>query len=115
MESPDPADGAKCDVHRARPVDAPRVRIRVDPRIDLVDELLLVTIVIGEPVRLTEPDEVLAAAELPGHLHVGRTIELVVFDIAAVLQRPRPSGLEVGQPRDLRAERGRTRAEQVEL
>ena len=48
---------------------------------------------------LPEPGEVLAAAELPGHFHVGRTVELAVVDVGAVLDRPLTARLEVGVPR----------------
>ena len=57
----------------------------------------------------------LAAAELPRHLHVGRPIELVVFDVAAVGERPLAAGLEVVVPRQRGAERLHARAEQIEL
>ena len=50
---------------------------------DLVDELLRVALVAGQPVRLAERREVLAAAELPRHLDVRRTIELLIVDVAA--------------------------------
>ncbi len=115
IETPDPADRAKRDVHRARPIDAPRVRIGVHPRAHFVREFLRVAVVARQPVRLAEPGEMLAATELPRHLHVGRPIELVVFDVAAVLQRPRLACFEIGQPRNLGAERDWPRPEQVEL
>src|SRR5207253_2254576 len=43
------------------------------------------------------------------------TIELVVFDVRAIGERPATPGLEVLMPRQRRAERCRSRAQQIEL
>src|SRR5262245_15331934 len=104
MKSPDPADRTQGDVHRAGPVHAARQRVRGDPGVGLVDELGRVPLVAGEPVGLAETDEMLAATELPRHLDVGRAIELVVFDISAVRERPLAAGLEISMPGQSRAE-----------
>ena len=63
------------------------------------DEFGRIPLVTGDPICLPEPGEVLAAAELPGHFHVGRTVELAVVDVGAVLDRPLTARLEVGVPR----------------
>src|SRR4029078_7044734 len=83
VETPDPADRSERHVHRTCPVDAPGIRIRADPRMAFRDELGCVALVPCEAVRLPAPHEMLAAAQLPRHLHVGRATELVVFDVAA--------------------------------
>ena len=115
MESPDPAHRAQRHVHRARPVDAVRERIGLDPVARLGHEFGGVLLAAGEPVRNPETREMLAAAQLPGNLHVCRLIELAIFDVAAVRGGPLATGLEVRVPRQRRAERLRTRPEQIEL
>src|SRR4029453_735092 len=115
MKSPDPADRSQRDVHRASPVHAARQWVRGDPVVRLVDELGRVPLVAGEPVGLAETDEMLAATELPRHLDVSRTIELVVFDIGAVRERPLAAGLEIGMPGQSSAESMRTGSQEIEL
>ena len=104
MEAPDPAHGPQRDIHRAGPVHAVRQRVGRDPVGRFGDELRGVAVVAGEPVRLAKSREVLASAELPRHLHVGGTIELVVFDVAAVGERPLAACLEIREPRQRGAE-----------
>src|SRR5207249_780779 len=115
IEAPDPAHRPQRDVHRTRPVDAVGVRVGGDPVARFGDEFLRVPILAGDPEGLTETREVLAAAQLPGNLDVSRPIELVVRDVAAILQRPRSVGLEVRMPRQRRAKPPRTRSEQIEF
>ena len=57
----------------------------------------------------------LASAELPRNLDVGRSIELVVVNVGAVRQRPSTTRFEVGVPRQRSVELLRTRPEQIEL
>src|SRR6185295_6086647 len=115
MKSPDPADGSQRDVHRAGPVHAVRQRVRSNPVCRLGGELRRVPLVAREPVRLAETGEMLATAELPRHLDVGRPIELVVFDVGAIGERPPATGLEVGVPRQRRAEGLRAGPQQIEF
>ena len=79
------------------------------------DELGRVPLVSGQPVRLAQVCEVLTSAELPRNLDVGGSIELVVFDVGAVRQRPSTTRFEVCVPRQGCAELLRTRPEQIEF
>ena len=115
MESPDPADGAQCDVHRARPVHAVRQGVGADPIHGFRDELGRVPFVAGEPVCLAQAREMLAATELPRHLDIARPIELVVFDVGPIRCRPLTTGFEVGVPWQPRAELPRTGSQQIEF
>ena len=81
IETPDPADGPQRDIHRARPVYAVAPGIPRNPVRGLVDELLRVSFIACEPVRLTERREVLAPAELPGNLDIGGFVDLQIFDV----------------------------------
>src|SRR5262249_16343233 len=89
--------------------------IGLDPIMYFGHELARIAIIAGEPVRLTEPRKVLASAQFPWDFHIGRPIELVVFDAPAVLQRPCLASLEIGEPGHLLAERNRSRAKQLEF
>src|SRR6185436_11487761 len=115
MEGPDPADSPKGDIHRARPVHAVGVWVLGDPVRDLVDELLRVTLVTRQPVRLTQRDGMLKPAEFPWHLDVRRTVQLGVLNRVTVLPRPFAAGLEIGTPRQPAIERYRTGSQQLEF
>src|SRR5207249_11292876 len=80
IETPDPTDGAERDVHYAGPVHAVRQRVGGDPVCCFSDEFRRVPLVSGQPVCLAQVCEMLASAELPRNLDVGRSIELVVVN-----------------------------------
>src|SRR4051812_3777167 len=65
MKAPDPADGAQGDVHGARPIDASRKWIDVNPIRHFGDEFRRIAVVVRQPVGLAHLRKMLAAAQLP--------------------------------------------------
>src|SRR5206468_3641272 len=68
VQRPRPSDRAKGKLETARPVHATLRRIGLDPFLDLSRERGCVTLVAGEPVRLSKAHEVLMPVQLPDDL-----------------------------------------------
>ena len=80
VEEPRQREDPDRGLHRARPVDALPVRVRLDPLLERVADDLRVRSSPVEQVRLAGGEQPLQARDLPGDLHVARPVELRVLD-----------------------------------
>src|SRR5439155_21422065 len=70
MPEPCPRERAKGHLQRARPVDSPQKRIRVQPALHLPECLVEILPPTGQPERLRQQREVLVSVQFPDHLVV---------------------------------------------
>ena len=87
IPNPEPGQAAECHFERAGPVDAERIRIRLLPRMPLVDEFIGIDAIAGQEPSFGQRDQMLVAVQFPDDFVIADCVKIQKIDLEPGFER----------------------------